>query len=134
MQLTQLCVPHQRMIKLIAKKIKKESPDICSKKRNSYLRLSLETIKHFSWETVESDLKEHVPTLLSVLKAVSRSPEGNSKIAGIAAVVLLKGRNRHICLPQGVISTIMYAGHSSKMVSLLLLVMKCMLDASMVIV
>ena len=61
--------------------------------------------------------------LWSVLKAVSRSSESDSKIAGMAAAVLLKGRNKHLCLPQGVIATIMYAGHSSKMVSLLLLAM-----------
>ena len=108
---------HHRLVKLIAKKVRKECAVISSRKHNSYLRLSVAKLKSFSWESVESELKQHAPTLLSVLKATTQSSKGNSKIAGMAAAVLLKGRNKHLCLPQGVISTIMYAGHSSKMVS-----------------
>ena len=116
---------HRRLVHLIAKKITRECKRISSKKNSTLLRLSLNKVKSFDWKLLRKELKRHTPTLLSVLEAAScnQPSKRNPRIVGMAAAALLKGRNKNLCLLQGVVSTILYAGHSSKKVKHICMVM-----------
>ena len=110
---------HRRLVRLVAKKISRECKQISSKKHSTLLRLSPSKVKSFNWKVLQRELNRHTPTLLTVLQAASTGQlsKPNPRIVGMAAAALLKGRNKHLSLPQGVVSTVLYAGHCSKMVS-----------------
>ena len=109
----------KHIINLIMSIIKKEAKKICSRKHNSYMRLSIKELESFTWSSVENELQQQAPTLLSLLKAVSSSKPSrvDLRVVGMAAFVLLKGRNKDLSLLQGIVSAILYSGHCSKMVT-----------------
>ena len=57
-----------RLIREIAKKIKKEMKSLASLDHDSILRDDFEALKHFSWETVYLELEKNVPTLIKLLR------------------------------------------------------------------
>ena len=80
----------------------------------------MDAVKKFKWMKLSRELQHRDPTLCHALKAGSHHP-GRKKgaikyILPMAAAVLLRGRNLFLCMPQTVISTIVYTGHCSKMV------------------
>ena len=85
------------------------------------MRLSIKELESFTWSSVENELQQHAPTLLSLLKAVSSSKPSrvDLRVVGMAAFVLLKGRNKDLSLLQGIVSAILYSGHCSKMVEII---------------
>ena len=61
------------------------------------------------------------PTLLSILTAAagshsSRTQQPDTNVILMAAAILLKQRNKHMCLLQTVIGCVLYSGHASKRV------------------
>ena len=102
--------------------VKREVHLICSRKHgDSVLRLSdMNAVKKFSWGTILRELRLESPTLYSFLRAVlfKHKHRVHHRSVGMCASLLLKSRNKHLGLVQGVISLLMYAGHSSKQVCL----------------
>ena len=89
----------------------------------SVLRVSsLKRITDFKWEDLITELRTRAPTLLAVLQAAAQPMRSKklsppASIVGMAAGILLKSRNKHMCALQSVVSTLLYAGHASKKVS-----------------
>ena len=96
--------------------------------KQSILRVcSTKQLLTFRWSKVLSELKSRTPTLLSILNAAAepaykcRKQTASPPCAvGMAAAILLKQHNKHLCLLQTIISILLYAGHAAKRVRLLL--------------
>ena len=108
------------VISQLATTIGRECVAMCSRNHgDSVLRLlSVLELKDFSWNTLLQELKKKAPTLLQLLTAASsRHACINPGIIGMAASLLLYGRNPQLCLPQALNSVVLYAGHCAKVVS-----------------
>ena len=108
------------VISQLATTIRRECVAMCSRNHgDSVLRLlSVLELKDFSWNTLLQELKKKAPTLLQLLTAASsRHACINPGIIGMAASLLLYGRNPQLCLPQALNSVVLYAGHCAKVVS-----------------
>lgn len=91
---------------------------MCALKTKTFRVENADSLRKFAWGDVVNKLKNLAPTLFRVIMALCSSKRRcNQSIGGMAATVLLKGRNKHICLTQSVLSVLLYAGHCSKMVS-----------------
>ena len=113
------------IIKKMGYILKKELKNMCSEKVNSVLKSNLvHTLKNFKWTDLLSELSTHAPVLSNILHSCTktRCTKGN-KLAtmGVCASILLKHRNKSMCLVQKIISVILQAGHSGKQVC----VMQC---------
>ena len=101
--------------------MRREVHKICSRKHgDSILRsISSASVTHFSWQSILQEIKSRAPTLYFLIKSIISKQEKQLPqfTVGIIAGVLLKHRNKHLCLPQALISVVMYAGHCSKEVS-----------------
>ncbi len=116
------------LMKHLQQQIQKECKQICSRKYgDSVLRLPpaklkdflhSSKLKGFQWREISHELKKKAPTLYGILRAACTKDgeEPNLLLLGMAASVLLKARNKFLCLPQAVVSVLLYAGHCSKMV------------------
>ena len=100
--------------------VKREVHFLCSRKHgDSVLRLSdTSAITKFTWGSILRELHQESPTLYAFLRAVlfRRKRKLHLRNVGMSACMLLKSRNKDLGLVQGVISLVMYAGHSSKQV------------------
>ena len=105
-------------LKQVNRLVRREVHSMCSRKYgDSVLRLSsLHAITNFSWGSLLRELQLQAPTLYSFLRAVllKRGCKVHRHSVGMSATMLLKCSNKHLALAQGVISLVMYAGHSSK--------------------
>lgn len=110
-------------LKEVERSISREVHNICSRKHgSSVLRSSTNAaITHFNWSHVIREVKAQAPTLHSLIKsAISRRGKRLHESAiGMTSAVLLKHRSRCLCLPQAVISVVLYAGHCSKQVNII---------------
>ena len=111
------------MLRQMSKAIQYECKSLCSKRlQKCLLRCeSMDDIKKFTFARVSHELRHRAPTLFHALMAASHRPGRRRQakrkyILPMAAAVLLRGRNQFLCMPQMVISTILYMGHCSKMV------------------
>ena len=79
---------------------------------------SIESLLEFSPRDVQKELSAKAPVLLAVLKAAASSchSEPTQAVVAMAAAVLLKSRSKNMCKLQAVVSSLLYAGHSSKKV------------------
>lgn len=130
----------QEALKQVLTAVKVECRHLCQlKPRPSTLRVkSVGELKSFSWSEMMQELKRKAPTLLATLRAAAqshlpRSPpkavykkrgrqsklaqRARDSVVGMAAAVLLKERNQHMCKLQTLVSTLLYAGHASKKVT-----------------
>ena len=100
----------------ICKAVQREIHMLCSRKYgDSVLRETSSTaVTNFSWASIVQELKSQAPTLYTLIKSGCRVP---THALGMTGSLLLKARNKHLALPQAVISVVMYAGHCSKQVS-----------------
>ena len=84
--------------------------------------LSLKHLKDFNIKAVLDELKRKAPTLLAILTAVvcqpqkSQNCESDFHVIAMAAAILLKQHNKHMCMMQTIVGCILHAGHASKMV------------------
>ena len=111
------------ILKHMSQKIHLECKSLCSTSMKSVLRSgSAGDVKNFQWDTITKELRNRAPTLYSALYAACRHSRKDKRkqsrcIIPLAASLLLKRRNQFLCRAQKVLSTILYAGHCSKMVS-----------------
>ena len=77
-------------------------------------------LKEFKWDHVLDEMKEHAPTLLSILlsSTKTRHPRNNraATICWVASI-LFKFRYSRMNVIQKILSLILYAGHCGKQVS-----------------
>ena len=75
-------------------------------------------VKHFSWETIISELQSKVPTLIKLLQCLVKKPNNNSKPFVTRASQLLKDNHPQLWFLQHTLSVHLYANGTSKNVSL----------------
>ena len=121
-------------LKQVITSVKLECRHLCQvKPRPSVLRVrSVDVLKYFSWKGVIRELKRKAPTFLAILQAAAQSNrpriaarggkrskhihQARENVVGMAAAVLLKERNQHMCKLQTIVGILLYAGHASKKV------------------
>ena len=96
---------------------------MCSNKVKSVLRSDKVLSKdlQFQWQMVVAELRIHAQTLLAILTestCIPREKENRSTVIGFCVAILLKYRYSKMSVLQRIISVILYAGHTSKMVIL----------------
>ena len=108
------------IVKKVGILLRKELVSMCSDKTKSVLKtLSLE---EFTWKHLISELSTTAPTLYSLLLSCThtRKPRQNrDAVIGVCCAVLLKFRYSKMNLWQKIVSLILYAGRSGKMVRFL---------------
>ena len=112
-------------VTILGNMIHKEVRTIASKKVESTLLFkSKNCITNFKWATVHGEMVSHAPLLCKILIAATKTRaerQNQAAVIGICFAVIMKQRNPTLNLLQKIISLILYSGHSSKLVSLLLL-------------
>ncbi len=105
----------------IGRILRMEIKCMCSTKTASILSSrSNDALKYFQWNKLLAELKTHAPLLFTMLMACTKTkiPRENRKaIISVCAALLLKTRDKHMCLLQKIIALILHAGHSGKQVS-----------------
>ena len=111
-------------VTILGNMIHKEVKTIASKKVESTLLFkSKNCITNFKWATVHGEMVSHTPLLCKILTAATKTraeQQNQAAVIGICFAVIMKQRNPTLNLLQKIISLILYSGHSSKLVSLLL--------------
>ena len=108
--------PH--IVKLLCKSITRECK-LLSSQKSSLKYVSAKAVKTFKWKAMENEMKAVAPTLLAILRSaiIKRSSPPDMRKVCMAAALLLKARNKNMCLVQSFVSVLLYAGHCSKLVS-----------------
>ncbi len=117
----------ERILKVMAKDIRKEMTAMCSIMTPSILRDTTPTaLQSFKWEALVQEMKVRAPTLLAILSScVQKKPPKlgqktccvkNEAVIGVCAAVLLRRRNHSLNLLQRVVSMILYSNHAGKQV------------------
>ena len=104
----------QTIIRSLSSIIRKEFKNICSDQHSSVLRGDPESIKTFSWLKIWNEIKEHVPTLVSLLTAIT--PANSQPLVCIVVSMLLKRRHQRMGFLPKVISALFYANGVPKQV------------------
>ena len=90
---------------------------MCSSKVNSILQnKTADALKQFSWDTVMKELVQHAPTLLHVLRGCTFSKDLIYGTICVCAAVILHLKNQKMNMLQRMLSLVLYAGHSAKLV------------------
>ena len=90
----------------------------------SVLRVpSVHHLNIFHFNVFVNELHQRAPTLLAVLAAAARpqrpkKQEPDAYVIAMAAAVLLKQRNKHLCMLHTIVGCLLHSGHASKRVSL----------------
>ena len=104
------------VISQVANKVKTEMKDVSSGRHDSILRDTVEAVKRFSWETVNLELTDKVPTLMALLSQLVPYPSERKPLLCFLASVILKARHKHLCLVQRAVSVMMYGNGTAKQV------------------
>ena len=100
--------------------VKQECRALAASKQSSAFRVtSINKLKTLDLTMLENELASKAPVLCSVLNAASthsKSKDACRAYPLMAASILLKARNRRLCLLQSIIGAILYTGHASKVV------------------
>ena len=113
------CVSYSKayLEKVIPTMICKELKAMCSSNVNSTLQnYSTNTMMTFKWDQLLTELRIYAPLLFAILQQCTAN---KTAIIGMCASLLLKSRCNRMSLVQNIISLILYAGHSSKLVNIL---------------
>ena len=103
-----------KIIKSLSNIIRSEFKTICSDQHSSILRGNPESIKTFSWNQVWDEMQQHVPTLVTLLTAIT-PPNSQSLLCTIISM-LLKRRCQRMGFLQKVISALFYTNGVHKQV------------------
>ena len=103
-----------KIIRSLSIIIRKEFKHICSDQHLSVLRGNPESIKTFSWKQIWDEIQNHVPTLVSLLTAIT--PANCQPLVCTIISMLLKRRHQRMGLLQKVISSLFYANGVHKQV------------------
>ena len=106
-----------KVMREVARKIKKEMNDIATSKHDSILRDTVEAVKHFSWDTVTIELQMKTPILMQLLRSLVRNPAKSKPFIASIACQLLKDNHPKLGLMQRAVSVLFYANGTSKNVS-----------------
>lgn len=93
---------NDEVIKQLSTTVRKELAYICSIKHNSLLRDGYDRIKNFSWNIVWTELVQNVPTLVSLISAIS--PTSSIPIRCTIISIIIKQRHNKMALLQRMIS------------------------------
>ncbi len=118
-----------RVVSGVAATIGREVKLVCSAKHESILMMKTKpALENFTWRTVWAELQQSAPTLLKVLQEAlprqKRESEAAKPVICMCASLLLKFRNPRVNVVQAVISLILQAGHASKEVRLMLVIVQ----------
>ena len=74
------------------------------------------TIKSFTWQTLMSELSAYTPVLKRILEATcpKKTQPNFTAVVCVCVALLARSRNRQMSLISKILSLILYAGHSSK--------------------
>ena len=111
----------QHIVRIVAREARNEMKFISSLKHFSILRFkSKDSLERFTWDRVWSEIEDHCPMLATFLKECLpvRVSENNGSIPSlcVCASIILKLRNPHINVVQGMISLILKSGHANQQV------------------
>lgn len=120
----------KKIMSILQKDLKRELELMCSVKHNSILMsTSPKSLKHFTWEKLEEELKSTAPNLHSVLEGaldVHRPPckvsqsrknvPSKSAIMGVCAAILCRFRHHAMNNVQRLVSLLLYKGGANKQV------------------
>ena len=99
----------QHIVRIVAHEARNEMKFISSLKHFSILRFkSKDSLERFTWDHVWSEIEDHCPTLATFLKECLP--------VRVSASIVLKLRNPHINVIQGMISLILKSGHANQQV------------------
>ena len=101
----------------VAMAVREEVKKMCSHSVKSVLQNN--SPLNFCWSDLLSELNIHAPTLMTILNYATqtrRERRNRDGVKGMCAAILLKFRYDEMSVVQKLISTILYAGHSSKQV------------------
>lgn len=81
---------------------------------------SINDLLNLDWELMMKELQRTAPVLTTMLEAAAASSHAkpDSGLICMVGAILMKSRCKHMCKMQMVISSLLYAGHASKRVSL----------------
>ena len=101
--------------------LQSEVAALCTDRCNSVLRRhSKEELLNFKWQSVNQEMHDYSPTLLSLLHAATRTrrkrPNRDAVIAMCTAMIC-KLRRPEMSTVQKTLSLLLYAGHASKQVN-----------------
>ena len=111
--------PH--IIETLGHEVKQEMKVLSSVKHNSILRMkNKQSLERFTWDRVWTEIQTHCPILASFLmKCLPKTDMVNKALMSslcVCASILLKLRNPHINLVQGVLSLLLKSGHANTQV------------------
>ena len=114
----------QHIITKVGKLLQSEVATLCSNRCNSALRCpSNEQILSFEWVRVLQEMQEHAPTLLSLLRSATqtrRERPNQDAVIAMCTAMMCKLRNSEVNAAQKTLSLILFGGHASKQVRMLL--------------
>jgi len=109
-----LSVARDHILKNITRRIRCEIKTICSLRHNSILRGNHEQLKQFNWQSVWQELREHVPSLVSLLQSIM--PKSGKKFICFLICAILKKSCKHMSMVQRVFSFLLYSNATNKQV------------------
>lgn len=107
-------------ISKVASLVHDEIKKMCSHNVDSILQKT-SALRSFQWIDLVNELEVHAPTLMTVLESATKTRccrSNRTGVIGMCAALLLKFRYSRMSLVQKLISTILYAGHTGKQVSI----------------
>ena len=114
----------QHIITKVGKLLQSEVATLCSNRCNSALRCpSNEQILSFEWVRVLEEMQEHAPTLLSLLRSATqtrRERPNQDAVIAMCTAMMCKLRNSEVNAAQKTLSLILFGGHASKQVCVLI--------------
>ena len=109
------------IVKKVGVRLQQELANLCS---SEVLLGDHSKLASFTWDLVLAAAKQHAPTLLEILQACSskkKAYQDRSKaVIGMCIAILCKHRQCNMSLVQKILSIILYAGHCSKMVCIIM--------------
>lgn len=105
------------ILKLVGDIVRAEIKKLCSVDAQSVLQKGdADTIKSFTWQILMSELSTHTPVLKCILEATcpKKTQPNFTAVVCVCVALLARSRNRQVSLISKILSLILYAGHSSK--------------------
>lgn len=83
--------------------------------------LSARHLSNFRFDAIVAELKRKAPMLFRILTAAaqpsrSKKHKPSPHVIAMAAAVLLKQRNKHLCMLQTIVGCHLHSGHAAKRV------------------
>ena len=117
-------VRREYIVNCVSRIVKYELRKLCSDSFSSVLLCkNVEAITCFEWNNVLKEAEEVMPVLLQVLRKCTETPtkrNNTDAVIGVIISILAKHRRPHCSLLQKVISLVLYSGHCSKKVYIVL--------------